>query len=149
MNCKNASMHLLDIGHHILNFRLTSMWHSLHNNYVNRNILFEFKLVFHLLSRLGLYWQCYFTFCVLMLQLVFSSSAAVYGSPKNSPCTEDFPLIPHNPYGRTKVWFFNPCINLCIKSFNLLQLYIFLAAYGWGDMPWYLPFRSWMEYHFA
>jgi len=36
-------------------------------------------------------------------KLVFSSSAAVYGSPKNSPCTEDFPLIPHNPYGRTKV----------------------------------------------
>ncbi|CAL5080894.1 unnamed protein product [Urochloa decumbens] len=36
-------------------------------------------------------------------KLVFSSSAAVYGSPKNSPCTEDFPLIPHNPYGRTKL----------------------------------------------
>ncbi|KAG8056366.1 hypothetical protein GUJ93_ZPchr0002g25816 [Zizania palustris] len=36
-------------------------------------------------------------------KLVFSSSAAVYGSPKNSPCTEQFPLIPHNPYGRTKL----------------------------------------------
>ncbi|PWZ14431.1 UDP-glucose 4-epimerase 4 [Zea mays] len=36
-------------------------------------------------------------------KLVFSSSAAVYGSPKNSPCTEDFPLTPHNPYGRTKL----------------------------------------------
>uniref|UniRef100_A0ACD5YIY7 Uncharacterized protein n=1 Tax=Avena sativa TaxID=4498 RepID=A0ACD5YIY7_AVESA len=36
-------------------------------------------------------------------KLVFSSSAAVYGSPKNSPCTEEFPLTPHNPYGRTKL----------------------------------------------
>uniref|UniRef100_A0A804MMS0 NAD(P)-binding domain-containing protein n=1 Tax=Zea mays TaxID=4577 RepID=A0A804MMS0_MAIZE len=36
-------------------------------------------------------------------KLVFSSSAAVYGSPNNPPCTEDFPLTPHNPYGRTKV----------------------------------------------
>ncbi|GJM99077.1 hypothetical protein PR202_ga16142 [Eleusine coracana subsp. coracana] len=36
-------------------------------------------------------------------KLVFSSSAAVYGSPKNSPCTEEFPLLPHNPYGRTKL----------------------------------------------
>jgi len=36
-------------------------------------------------------------------KLVFSSSAAVYGSPKNSPCTEEFPLTPNNPYGKTKL----------------------------------------------
>ncbi|PWZ52854.1 UDP-glucose 4-epimerase 2 [Zea mays] len=29
--------------------------------------------------------------------------AAVYGSPKNSPCTENFPLTPNNPYGKTKL----------------------------------------------
>jgi UDP-glucose 4-epimerase len=39
----------------------------------------------------------------LSQQLVFSSSATVYGQPKSVPCTEDFPLQAMNPYGRTKV----------------------------------------------
>lgn len=35
--------------------------------------------------------------------IVFSSSATVYGSPKTVPITEDFPLSVTNPYGRTKL----------------------------------------------
>ncbi|WP_374055117.1 UDP-glucose 4-epimerase GalE [Rossellomorea sp. FM04394] len=35
--------------------------------------------------------------------LVFSSSATVYGIPKAVPISEDFPLIATNPYGRTKL----------------------------------------------
>jgi UDP-glucose 4-epimerase len=35
--------------------------------------------------------------------LVFSSSATVYGDPPKVPITEDFPLSPANPYGRTKL----------------------------------------------
>lgn len=38
-----------------------------------------------------------------IFQLVFSSSATVYGWPKEVPCTEEFPLSATNPYGRTKV----------------------------------------------
>jgi UDP-arabinose 4-epimerase len=34
---------------------------------------------------------------------VFSSSAAVYGLPKNVPVNEDHPLAPINPYGANKV----------------------------------------------
>jgi UDP-glucose 4-epimerase len=34
--------------------------------------------------------------------LVFSSSATVYGMPERVPITEDFPLGATNPYGRTK-----------------------------------------------
>lgn len=34
--------------------------------------------------------------------IVFSSSAAVYGKPHAVPITEDFPLQPTNPYGETK-----------------------------------------------
>jgi len=35
--------------------------------------------------------------------IVFSSSATVYGDPDSVPITEDFPLLPcTNPYGRTK-----------------------------------------------
>lgn len=46
--------------------------------------------------------------CELMLQyrvnrVVFSSSATVYGDPASVPITEDFPLAPANPYGRTKL----------------------------------------------
>lgn len=36
-------------------------------------------------------------------KMVFSSSANVYGIPKNVPVTEDAPLKPTNPYGRTKL----------------------------------------------
>jgi len=34
--------------------------------------------------------------------IVFSSSATVYGDPHTVPIREDFPLSPTNPYGRTK-----------------------------------------------
>lgn len=36
--------------------------------------------------------------------LVFSSSATVYGDPASVPITEDFPLQATNPYGRTKLF---------------------------------------------
>jgi len=35
--------------------------------------------------------------------IVFSSSATVYGDPHQVPITEDFPLSATNPYGRTKL----------------------------------------------
>jgi len=35
--------------------------------------------------------------------LVFSSSATVYGDPHEVPITEEFPVGPTNPYGRTKL----------------------------------------------
>ncbi|MFO7675200.1 MAG: UDP-glucose 4-epimerase GalE [bacterium] len=35
-------------------------------------------------------------------KFVFSSTAAVYGSPERVPITEDAPLVPTNPYGDTK-----------------------------------------------
>lgn len=35
-------------------------------------------------------------------QLIFSSTAAVYGEPEKSPIREDFPLRPVNPYGQSK-----------------------------------------------
>ena len=36
-------------------------------------------------------------------QIVFSSSATVYGDPHTVPITEEFPLAPANPYGRSKL----------------------------------------------
>lgn len=36
-------------------------------------------------------------------RLIFSSSANVYGDPPTVPIREDFPLVPTNPYGRTKL----------------------------------------------
>lgn len=35
--------------------------------------------------------------------LVFSSSATVYGNPSSVPIREDAPLVPTNPYGRSKL----------------------------------------------
>jgi len=42
-------------------------------------------------------------------KLVFSSSATVYGQPKEVPCTEDFPICAMNPYGRTKLFIEEIC----------------------------------------
>lgn len=39
--------------------------------------------------------------------LVFSSSATVYGNPKTLPIDEDFPLSTTNPYGTTKLFIEN------------------------------------------
>ncbi len=48
------------------------------------------------------------TLCEVMKEqsvknIVFSSSATVYGDPHKVPVTEDFPLQATNPYGRTKL----------------------------------------------
>ncbi|KAL5201968.1 hypothetical protein ABZP36_012920 [Zizania latifolia] len=45
-------------------------------------------------------------------KLVFSSSATVYGWPKEVPCTEEFPLCAMNPYGRTKLVIEDICRDL-------------------------------------
>ncbi|KAJ1391288.1 UDP-glucose 4-epimerase [Sesbania bispinosa] len=42
-------------------------------------------------------------------KLVFSSSATVYGWPKEVPCTEESPLSATNPYGRTKLFIEEIC----------------------------------------
>uniref|UniRef100_A0A1J3ITY1 UDP-glucose 4-epimerase n=1 Tax=Noccaea caerulescens TaxID=107243 RepID=A0A1J3ITY1_NOCCA len=41
--------------------------------------------------------------------LVFSSSATVYGWPKEVPCTEESPISATNPYGRTKLYIEEIC----------------------------------------
>jgi len=46
-------------------------------------------------------------------KLVFSSSATVYGDPATVPITEDFPLSPTNPYGRTKLMIEDILKDLC------------------------------------
>jgi UDP-glucose 4-epimerase len=48
------------------------------------------------------------TLCEVMKEfgvktMVFSSSATVYGNPRTVPITEDFPVSPTNPYGKTKL----------------------------------------------
>ena len=39
--------------------------------------------------------------------IVFSSTAAVYGEPKKTPIKENFPTVPTNVYGRTKLMIEN------------------------------------------
>ncbi|MCX6354514.1 MAG: UDP-glucose 4-epimerase GalE [Candidatus Aureabacteria bacterium] len=38
-------------------------------------------------------------------KIIFSSSAATYGSPTRVPITEDHPTVPINPYGESKLFF--------------------------------------------
>ncbi|MFL0574596.1 UDP-glucose 4-epimerase GalE [Priestia megaterium] len=51
-------------------------------------------------------------------KLIFSSSANVYGIPKHVPVTEDSPLGPINPYGRTKLIIEEILSDLYISDHN-------------------------------
>lgn len=55
--------------------------------------------------------------------LVFSSSATVYGTPKVLPITEDSPLSTTNPYGTTKL-FIEQILNDLYKSDNSMNIAI-------------------------
>ncbi len=48
--------------------------------------------------------------------LVFSSSATVYGDPATVPITEDFPLSATNPYGKTKLFIEEILRDLCLSD---------------------------------
>lgn len=59
--------------------------------------------------------------------LVFSSSATVYGKPKTVPIKEDFPLSCTNPYGRTKLMIEDILRDLYVadNSWNIALLRYF------------------------
>ena len=59
--------------------------------------------------------------------LVFSSSACVYGLPASVPITENFSLHPENPYGQTKAMIEQILQDLAVsnKSFNIAILRYF------------------------
>lgn len=48
--------------------------------------------------------------------IVFSSSATVYGDPATVPITEDFPLSATNPYGKTKLFIEEIMRDLCLAD---------------------------------
>jgi UDP-glucose 4-epimerase len=62
-------------------------------------------------------------------KIVFSSSAAVYGEPKEIPITEEHSCAPTNPYGETK-WIFEKVLQAYhdSKKLNFISLRYFNAA---------------------
>ena len=60
-------------------------------------------------------------------QMVFSSSATVYGDPKEVPIKEDFPVKPENPYGRSKLMIEEILKDLCEadRKWNVVLLRYF------------------------
>lgn len=71
-------------------------------------------------------------------QIVFSSSATVYGIPHYLPFDEDHPLAPVNPYGRTK-YFIEEIIRDwaatdTAKSAMLLRYFNPVGAHGSGEI---------------
>jgi UDP-glucose 4-epimerase len=60
---------------------------------------------------------------------IFSSTAAVYGQPKNTPITEEEPIRPINPYGWSKAFVENALRDLSLaKGFRYVALRYFNAA---------------------
>ena len=51
--------------------------------------------------------------------LVFSSSATVYGDPEKLPITEDCRLTATNPYGRTKLFLEEIMRDLAVRQMGL------------------------------
>ena len=70
--------------------------------------------------------------------LVFSSSATVYGDPKTVPITEEFPLSVTNPYGRTKLMIEDILRDLYVadNSWNIAILRYFnpIGAHESGEI---------------
>ena len=70
--------------------------------------------------------------------LVFSSSATVYGMPKTVPITEDFPLSTTNPYGSTKLMKENILKDVYTSnnkwSITLLRYFNPIGAHKSGKM---------------
>jgi UDP-glucose 4-epimerase len=62
-------------------------------------------------------------------KFVFSSSAAVYGEPKEIPISEEHPCTPTNPYGETK-WILEKALEAFHDAgkFNFISLRYFNAA---------------------
>jgi UDP-glucose-4-epimerase GalE len=62
-------------------------------------------------------------------RIVFSSTCAVYGIPKELPITEDTPCRPVNPYGESKL-FFERALQACDHSYGVksVRLRYFNAA---------------------
>ncbi len=52
-------------------------------------------------------------------QIVFSSSATVYGMPKSVPISENFPLSTTNPYGETKLIIERILKDICVSDGEL------------------------------
>ena len=70
--------------------------------------------------------------------IVFSSSATVYGDPHEVPIKEDFPVSPTNPYGRTKLMIEDILKDLhqSDKSWNIMLLRYFnpVGAHQSGEI---------------
>ena len=70
--------------------------------------------------------------------LVFSSSATVYGMPKTVPITEDFPTSTTNPYGSTKLMIENILKDVYASnnkwSITLLRYFNPIGAHKSGTM---------------
>lgn len=70
--------------------------------------------------------------------LIFSSSATVYGNPASVPITEDFPLSTTNPYGTTKLMVEQIITDYCAvnSTFNAVILRYFnpIGAHKSGEI---------------
>lgn len=68
--------------------------------------------------------------------IVFSSSATVYGNPHTVPITEDFPLSTTNPYGTTKLMIEQILRDVCVADPNcsvaLLRYFNPIGAHASG-----------------
>jgi len=70
--------------------------------------------------------------------IVFSSSATVYGDPQTLPLNEDCPLSAVNPYGRTKLYIENMLVDLAVANpawnISILRYFNPVGAHESGEI---------------
>ncbi|MDH6059462.1 UDP-glucose 4-epimerase GalE [Chrysosporum bergii ANA360D] len=70
-------------------------------------------------------------------QMIFSSTAAVYGQPETIPVTEDTPTLPINPYGRSKLaceWLIRDYANASDLRYVILRYFNVAGAEPGGRL---------------
>ncbi len=99
---------------HFAGFKAVGESVALPLKYYHNNLTGTFNLV-SLMNKYG------------VKNIVFSSSATVYGLPKTVPITEDFPLSTTNPYGETKLMIERILSDVCVadKDFTVAILRYF------------------------
>ena len=104
----------VDLVIHLAGFKSVSHSHDMPIDYYENNVMGSISLI-KAMNNAGI------------KNLIFSSSATVYGVPETLPIDENHPTNPTNPYGKTKLQVESILKDICKndKSWNVVSLRYF------------------------
>lgn len=111
---KIFSENSIDLVIHLAGLKSVSLSHEMPVDYYENNLMGSISVI-KAMNNAGI------------KNLIFSSSATVYGAPEILPIDENHPTNPTNPYGNTKLQVENILQDICKndKSWNVISLRYF------------------------